>query len=197
MNASVISTQFADPIHDAQQAFRGLLAATSRPGTIVTIPLPIASPAPLSPTLAAIGLTLLDDATPVWLDPILIQEPIRQYLLFNTGARVVTQPDSAAFAFFAKARNLPDFRVFPRGTPSYPDRSATLVVQVPLLAGGRPVSLRGPGIESVVSVEPAGLPDGFWDRWNENAANYPIGIDMILADACSIMSLPRTVKASF
>ncbi|QRM32359.1 phosphonate C-P lyase system protein PhnH [Microvirga sp. VF16] len=197
MNSEVISAPFRNPIHEAQQAFRALLSATSRPGTIVELPVPPASPQPLGPTLSAIALTLLDDTTPVWLDATLATEAVLRYLRFHTGARVVSDPKQAAFGIIGSPQNLTDFRLFSYGDAAYPDRSATLVLQVPSLTGGSTVSLAGPGIETSISVTPAGLPSWFWHRWNENAASYPIGVDVILADDRSVIGLPRTIKATF
>ncbi|PSH60871.1 phosphonate C-P lyase system protein PhnH [Phyllobacterium sophorae] len=196
MNDSIIASQFREPVHDSQATFRALLSATSRPGTIIDIPSPTTSPAPLGSALTAIALSLLDDTTPLWLDAALNTDSVTNYLRFHSGVRTVSDPREAMFGFFSCADTLIDFDRFNRGDSFYPDRSATLVVQLPSLTGGRPVSLSGPGIETETSVAPAGLPEGFWTHWNENAASYPVGIDLVLADQRSVLGLPRTTKAS-
>jgi len=197
MTARIISPQFDNPVHDTQQAFRALLSATSKPGTIVEPPLPRSAPAPLTPALAAIALTLLDDTTSVWIDPALASDDVLRYLRFHTGAVVVAERSSAQFAMIATLENLDDLAAFPGGDASYPDRSATLIVQLPSLTTGNQVQLAGPGIEHTIAVAPAGLPQAFWTRWNENAGRYPCGIDIIFTDGRAVMGLPRTTKASF
>lgn len=196
MSATLISAQFRDPIHDAQKAFRALLSAMSRPGTIIELPQPATAPQPMGPALAAIALALLDDTTPVWLDTTLSTDTVLQYLRFHSGVRVVSDPKQAAFGFCGTPQNLTDLRLFPHGDATYPDRSATLVLQLPSLTDGPRVTLTGPGIETAISVAPAGLPDWFWQAWNENTERYPLGIDVILADGRSVIGLPRTTKAS-
>jgi alpha-D-ribose 1-methylphosphonate 5-triphosphate synthase subunit PhnH len=197
MSIDVISAPFENPIHDAQQTFRALLSATSRPGTMVQPPLPRATPSPFTSALCSIALTLFDDTTTVWLDDTLATEDVLRYLRFHTGATIVAEQSDAAFGVIIDARNLSDFGAFSVGDATYPDRSATLIVQLPSLTGGAEVTLSGPGIERTTTVSPTGLPDGFWHWWKKNANRYPCGIDMIFTDGTAVMGLPRTTKASF
>ncbi|MGZ9724193.1 phosphonate C-P lyase system protein PhnH [Rhizobium miluonense] len=196
MSTEAIAAQFGNPTHDTQQAFRALLSASSRPGTLQYPPLPTSAPARFSLALCAIALTLFDETTSVWLDPELLSEEVVRYLRFHTGAPLVGEKSAASFAVIVTPSLLLDLAAFPSGDSAYPDRSATLVVQVPSLTGGPEVVLRGPGIEAAISISPAGLPEGFWQIWNENSNRYPCGIDLYLTDGTAVMALPRTTKAS-
>ena len=109
---------------------------------------------------------------------------------------VLTALVQGAVALIAAPLAMPPLTVFACGLAAYPDRSATLVLQIPSLVGGQPVSLSGPGIEHSIAVAAAGLPDWFWPAWNENAERYPLGIDVFLADGEAVVGLPRTTRAS-
>ena len=60
---------FADLVLGAQSVFRATMDALARPGTVQSIASDAAPPAPLTPELAALALTLCDHDTPVWFDP--------------------------------------------------------------------------------------------------------------------------------
>lgn len=189
-----VAPHFADPAHECQRVFRGLLKALSRPGHVIAPPAPPSPPAPLGATLAAAALTLFDLDSPLWLDSTFDVEAVRQYLHFHTGAPLVEGPALAAFALIGDPGRMPRFDAFASGVAAYPDRSTTLLIKVPSLAGGPVVALRGPGIEHTASVSPMGLPDWFWPGWNENADRYPLGIDAFIADAHTLIGLPRTAR---
>jgi alpha-D-ribose 1-methylphosphonate 5-triphosphate synthase subunit PhnH len=195
MNAITIAPHFADPVHQSQKAFRGLLTALARPGRIVELPAASGLPAGMEASVATIVLSLLDLDTPAWLDPDFSTEEIRRYLRYHTGAPRVGEPAEAAFALIAEAREMPPLDAFAPGEPAYPDRSTTIVFQLPSLAGGPTVVLSGPGIEHEIEVAPAGLPEWFWPAWNENAGRYPLGVDAFLASGRCVIGLPRTAKA--
>ena len=59
---------FPAPVLASQAAFRALMDAVARPGTVKPLPPAAAAPSPLSATAAAVALTMLDYETPVWLD---------------------------------------------------------------------------------------------------------------------------------
>ncbi|MDE5446817.1 phosphonate C-P lyase system protein PhnH, partial [Bradyrhizobium sp. CSA207] len=151
---------------------------------------------PLSESLAAIALTLADAECPIWLDSALSTEPVRRYLHFHTNAPQVADPRAAILALIGNASSLPAIGDFHPGEAAYPDRSTTLVVQVPALTGGSAVRLSGPGIETTASVAPRGLPDWFWPAWCKNAARYPLGVDIFLTDGRAVIGLPRSAKAA-
>ena len=76
MTTSPAQRGFADPVRDAQSVFRTVMMALARPGTIGDLAAgPVTPPAPLTPELAAVALTLCDHETPVWFDRELSADP--------------------------------------------------------------------------------------------------------------------------
>ena len=190
-----IAPGFSDAVIDSQEAFRCILAALSRPGRVETIGrLPECPPALASAT-AAIALTLFDFDTPVWLDAAAGDVGSEVFLRFHCGCAVVDQPEQARFAIVGDAVNMPRLRSFYPGDALYPDRSATLIVQLPSLVGGPRRVLSGPGIEQTHVIAPQGLPQWFWSDWADNVALYPQGIDVLLVAGTAILGLPRSIGA--
>ncbi|MCF3640851.1 phosphonate C-P lyase system protein PhnH, partial [Rhizobium sp. TRM95111] len=162
------------------------------PGTIGPVAPLATPPAPLGATAGALALALCDHDTPVWLTPALARSPLREWLAFHTGATVTDDRLAASFAFVELAAPTPAFSTFAAGSQDYPDRSTTLVVEVPALAGGDPLVLTGPGIDGRTAISPRGLPDAFLALWAENRRLFPRGIDLILVSGGEIVCLPRT-----
>ena len=174
---------FADPVADSQACFRTILDVMARPGRVRSVSGVIA-PAPLCDAAAAVLLTLLDHETPLWLDP--LAAAARPWIEFHTGA-----PKGASFAM---ALSLPDLNAFPAGTDEMPETSATIVVQVASLTGGRAYRLAGPGLREPAVIRIAGLPDDFASIWQRNHALFPRGIDLILCAGNTLTALPRGVS---
>ncbi|WP_321897129.1 phosphonate C-P lyase system protein PhnH [Burkholderia cepacia] len=194
MSDILISPHFKDPVHDAQVAFRKLLDALSRPGRPVMLDGPASPPAPMRSALAAVALTLVDADSQIWLDSALDREHVHRYLHVHTNAPRTTDPAVATMALVADPMNMPPLTAFCAGLAAYPDRSSTVIIQVPALTGGPSVNLRGPGIEKQACIAPSGLPDWFWPAWAQNTARYPLGVDAFLVDERSVVGLPRTSK---
>ncbi|SBV94547.1 Carbon-phosphorus lyase complex subunit [uncultured Alphaproteobacteria bacterium] len=185
---------FADPVRDAQRCFRRVLAAMSYPGRPQDLHgLLSAAPAPLYPTTAALCLTLFDIDTPVWLDGALDTPEVRQFLSFHCGCPMAAHPGEAAFALLAigAAARLGAYHV---GTPEYPDRAATLLIQTQAVSGGAPVSAAGPGIPGRQSFEIADTPAAFWAQRAAINAAFPTGLDVVFVDPRQIVGLPRGVR---
>jgi alpha-D-ribose 1-methylphosphonate 5-triphosphate synthase subunit PhnH len=185
----------ADPVHDSQHIFRGLLTALAHPGRAVTLPGDVAGPEPLDPATTAAALTLLDYDTPLWIDWIADTPPLRAYLKFHCGCSLVARSQDAAFGLVTDPENMPRLALFAQGLDQYPDSSASLLLQVPSLDDGPAVTLKGPGIRDTATIRPAGLPDWFWNDWRLNAAQFPLGVDIFLTCGQSVVGLPRSILA--
>jgi alpha-D-ribose 1-methylphosphonate 5-triphosphate synthase subunit PhnH len=191
----MIGSGFADPVTSAQAAFRTILAATARPGTVCPISVEVSAPPALSPAAAAIALTLCDQDTLVWLDaPLRASEDIAAWLRFHCGAKIVDDPAVASFAFAADVRALPAFERFNLGTADYPDRSTTIVLCIDSFSSGPELVLEGPGIKTRQTVRAVPLPPDIVERLAANRSLFPRGVDLILASKSEIAALPRSVR---
>ncbi|KPQ11568.1 MAG: alpha-D-ribose 1-methylphosphonate 5-triphosphate synthase subunit PhnH [Saliniramus fredricksonii] len=185
MDATALSGGFAQPAIDAAHVFRDVLQAMARPGRIARIT-GVSPPPGLSLAAAAVLLTLADETTPVHLAGACDSAPIRNYLRFHTGAPITGRAD-AAFAL-GNWEALAPLSDYPLGTDAYPDRSATLIVELPALTamGAR---LTGPGIRTHAQLS---LPE--IDPFIANARHFPRGLDFIFTSGTAIAALPRTTR---
>jgi alpha-D-ribose 1-methylphosphonate 5-triphosphate synthase subunit PhnH len=180
----------ADPVHDAQAAFRAVLQALSHPGTLHDVPAPPDPPPSLAPATAAVLLALADGEAPVHLaGPFAALSP---WIAFHTGSAEASLGEAA----FVVTDTLPDFAMLSSGTDEIPEASTTIVLQVPALEGGRALTLRGPGIETCWTFAPQGLPDDFIARWAANRRLYPRGVDLLLCAGDRVAALPRSTTVT-
>ncbi len=182
-----LSPGFADPVVDAQAAFRAVLDAMARPGRCHTVRR-LNAPAPLGDAAASVLLTLVDPETPLWLDP--AAAAARHWIAFHTGAPVTATLDRAMFAL---ALDLPDIAALPLGTDEAPEDSATIILQVASLRTGNRFWLEGPGLRAPEVFSVDGLPADFAAHWQRNHALFPRGIDLILCAGDELAALPRSV----
>ena len=190
-----LAPAFAEPVLESQSAFRAVMRATSRPGIAQQLHHDLSPPPPLSAGAATVALTLFDYETPVWLDAALTEaEDVARWLRFHTGAPITSDPQQAAFALIADAANAPDFMRFALGTPDYPDRSTTLILQVESLSGGPSVALKGPGINGVQMLSARPLPEDFSRRMTDNRALFPRGVDVLLVTDDAVAAVPRSTR---
>ena len=191
---SALRPGFADPVFESQAISRAVMQAMARPGLPVRIASDLRPPAPLTVPSTAIVLTLCDFETPLWLDSRPFSTEARRYLRFHCGCPLATSPEDAVFALIADPRHMPSLAEFGQGTDEYPDRSATLILQVQSLSQGSTFRLSGPGIKGATELSVLGLPAWFPAAWKLNHAQYPVGIDVILADSDRIAGLPRSTR---
>ncbi|MEY3005297.1 MAG: hypothetical protein RLZZ491_2473 [Pseudomonadota bacterium] len=176
---------FVDPARDGARAFRAALQAMARPGRIERIGR-LAPPAPCSPAAAALILTLCDATTPLFLAPSHDNDALRGWIRFHTGAPMATA-EAAMFALGTWAALAPLSR-FAIGTPAYPDRAATLIVEMDQLAPEGAV-LQGPGIATRAHLS---LPDVA--AFQENRRRFPLGFDCFFTCGDRLAGLPRSTR---
>ncbi len=183
---------FVDQARDSARAFRLMLDAMARPGRILPIDTALEVPAPLLPSSAAICLSLCDYDTPLWLDESLRQTQVLDYLRFHTGAPTEADMKRASFLLCTPESALDTLAEANRGSAEYPDASATLIVQVPKLAAGDRLILKGPGIDGETDFRTLGLGERFWDAMADNHQLFPLGADVFFAAPAKMAALPRS-----
>ncbi|WP_039055682.1 phosphonate C-P lyase system protein PhnH [Enterobacter sp. Bisph1] len=182
---------FASAVHDAQHCFRRLLKAMSEPGVIVSLPQLKHGWPPLNPATTAILLTLVDNDTPIWLSNAVDNDMVRQNLRFHTGAPLVEMPQQSLFAVADHTLSAEQLKVLPNGSDISPESSATLILQLPALSGGRMLRLTGPGIQEERMIAPQ-LPECITDEFTDRPHSFPTGIDVILTCGERALAIPRT-----
>ncbi|MEO0636799.1 MAG: phosphonate C-P lyase system protein PhnH [Pseudomonadota bacterium] len=183
---------FADPVHGSQQTFRAIMNAMARPGTVHHLPDLTGDLGGIRAATAAVAATLCDADTHVLLDDEMERSGFAQWLAFNTGAPVTDRPEAAAFAFLSSIDGLTELSGLAQGIQTYPDRSATLIVEVTDLATASGVTLTGPGINGSAELRLGSLPDGLVPRLQDNHRLFPRGLDFVFVGEEALMCLPRS-----
>lgn len=185
MDATALQGGFADAPRDAAHAFRAAMTAMARPGRMERIAgaLP---PAPLSVAAGTLILTLCDPETPLHLAGGADRPEVRAWVAFHTGAPLV--PRTACRFAVGAWDELGPLDDYLSGTPDYPDRSATLIVELPALtaAGTR---IEGPGIPAASRLP---LPETA--AFRRNASRFPLGLDFFFTCGDRLAALPRSTR---
>ncbi|WP_171561257.1 MULTISPECIES: phosphonate C-P lyase system protein PhnH [unclassified Roseobacter] len=183
MMRDVMTGGFANPAFDASHAFRAVLQAMARPGRIETVA-SATPPAPISPAAGAMLLTLCDPETGLYLAPSHDTDAIRSWVTFHTGAPFV--PANRADFALGTWEALAPLSAYRIGTPEYPDRSTTLIVEQDRLAATG-TRLTGPGIEVEAALN---LPE--IAAFQANRAQFPLGFDCVFCAGEQLAALPRS-----
>jgi alpha-D-ribose 1-methylphosphonate 5-triphosphate synthase subunit PhnH len=192
---SELPAGFKDKVLSAQSTFRAVMDAMARPGSVQRITTAVDGPAGVMQGTAAIALTLFDHDTPVWLDQAMSATPnVAKWLKFHTSAPVVADSSICSFALIGEAPQLPALDRFSFGSNEYPDRSATLILQVGSLTQGPAYELRGPGIDGTALLQAVIQPHDLLERFAINAALFPRGIDVVLVHDDRLVAIPRTTR---
>ncbi|MCB6179775.1 phosphonate C-P lyase system protein PhnH [Rhodobacter sp. Har01] len=185
MIADALAGGFTEAPVQSARAFREVLEAMARPGTIhrVTGARP---PLPVSVAAGVTLLTLCDGTTPLHLAGEADTPAVRDWIAFHIGAPLVAADDADfALGLWADLQPVSRFRI---GQPDYPDRSATLIVEVDRLANHGP-ALTGPGIETATWLS---LPET--RTFRANRALFPLGFDTIFTCGDRLAALPRSTR---
>ncbi len=185
LDLNAMTGGFSDAPVQSARAFRAALDALSRPGLIVTLA-GAEPPAPLSVAAGVLLLTLADGTTPVHLAGGWDCALVRDWVTFHCGAPLVRH-DAAMFAVGDWAALQPVDR-FAIGRADYPDRAATLIVEMAALSdqGAR---LTGPGIATSAHLS---LPE--IAAFQDNRALFPLGFDTFLTSGDRLAGLPRSTR---
>jgi alpha-D-ribose 1-methylphosphonate 5-triphosphate synthase subunit PhnH len=183
--ADALAGGFADPAVQSARAFRAVMEAMARPGTIQKVT-GASPPAPLSVAAGVALLTLCDGTTPLHLAGSADCPAVRDWVAFHLGAPLVAA-EAAAFALGRWPDLLPVTR-FRAGLPDYPDRSATLVVEMDRMTNHGP-TLTGPGIATATWLN---LPETA--AFRANRARFPLGFDTIFTAGDRLAALPRSTR---
>ncbi|MHA7851812.1 phosphonate C-P lyase system protein PhnH [Roseovarius sp.] len=185
MQAEALDGGFADGPIDAARAFRAAMSVMARPGRIERLA-GAAPPAPLSRAAGALILTLCDPETPVHLAGVHDTVALCDWITFHTGAPLVGVEDAMfAIGDWDALQPLDAFRI---GTSDYPDRAATLIVEMATLAA-QGARLTGPGIKESAHLS---LPETA--AFRRNAAQFPLGLDFFLTCGDQVAALPRSTR---
>jgi len=187
MDAQALTGGFADPARQAAHAFRSVMEAMARPGQLREIA-GAAPPKPLSVAAGSVILTLCDTDTPVYLAGDVDCDAVRDWIAFHTGAPLVG-PSQSMFAVGAWHTLLP-LSAYPLGTSQYPDRSATLIVEMEALSATGAM-LSGPGIRESAALS---LPEA--EAFAANRKHFPRGLDFIFTSGSTLAALPRTTRVT-
>ena len=186
-----LETAFTLPVQDAQHSFHRLLKAMSEPGVIVALHQLKHGWQPLNIATTSVLLTLADNDTPVWLSNTLHNDIVSQSLRFHTNAPLVEQPQQATFAVSSDTISSEQLNALFEGSAVAPETSATLIVQVPSLSGGRMLRLTGAGIAEERMIAPQ-LPNCILHELTERPHPFPLGVDLILTCGERLLASPRT-----
>lgn len=183
MQTHALEGGFQQPAMESAQAFRAVMEAMARPGTINTVKgaLP---PAPMSPAAGVCLLTLCDHETPVYLSDEHNLPKVREWISFHTGAPIVDAGD-CLFAV-GSWESLQPLEGFSQGTVEYPDRSATLIIELNELTNVG-ATLSGPGIKDTAVLS---LPNVA--PFQRNRKHYPLGLDFLFTSGDKVAALPRS-----
>ncbi len=179
---------------DLALQFRSILGCFAKPAVPANIATPTDTPLPMLPSTACLALTLFDYQTPVWLSAALNTDPVRKFIRFHTGAPVTANAHEAAFAIMIMEEANADWPDFNLGTHEYPDRSTSVIVQVPSFAGAPAIKVSGPGLKEPVSFQIEAAHADFWKRVQDNACLFPIGVDFIFSGPQQLAALPRSSR---
>ncbi|MGL1930731.1 MAG: phosphonate C-P lyase system protein PhnH [Desulfotalea sp.] len=187
---SKLQPGFDNPVFQSQQIFTKIMLAMARPAEPVMLKKCCEGPGVIHPSTAALGLTLFDHEIKVHLGKGDLK--CMDWLRFHCGVHIVEQADLADFIIIDGQTDQKLTMLI--GSPEYPDRSATLIIEVETFNNGTEFIARGPGIKDKTEFSVHGLAENLEKKITENEGLFPQGFDTILVSPDSIICLPRTTK---
>ncbi|WP_231710845.1 phosphonate C-P lyase system protein PhnH [Gracilibacillus suaedae] len=190
-----------DQIHDLQQVYRNILHSMSRPGNISklnSITKKLKEEFPCNHAFFLSALTFLDAEVTFH---VIANEVKKERLTEIISSYTMSKTDTVDQAdFILMLQDAPEYQIEQAfieckvGNLRDPQLSATWILESDLLSNSAGLSLSGPGINGVQQLQ-TGLSPSFWQKRNEKVKEYPLGIDVILADFSSqVACIPRTTS---
>jgi alpha-D-ribose 1-methylphosphonate 5-triphosphate synthase subunit PhnH len=173
------------------QAFRNLLQAFARPGSLRHLSDQARDRGTALELLASCLLDAETSLSNLWEE----DEDLVRGLCVLTGCR--RAPAAAADFVLAGSRGAASrMRLLRTGEPDFPDRGATLVYLVDeIRPTGGAFAWKGPGIEGSVRPWIEGVPPEDWTGLREVNAGYPLGLDAVFLDGRgAVVALPRSTR---
>ena len=175
----MVAPHYTDSEALTHDTFIALMNALAFPGRVFTLPT-----ASTDESFRAIADTLLDIETSYY-------TPDAEWMpyLERSGSHVQT-PDQAAYWFVPNRLDLDLVAQASVGTLLNPQDASTLILGCQLSAG-QTIVWRGPGIQSTIAVQLAGIPEQFW-KLRQQMIHYPMGWDAFFVEGNRVIGLPRT-----
>jgi alpha-D-ribose 1-methylphosphonate 5-triphosphate synthase subunit PhnH len=193
-----------DEVFDSQAAFRALLDVLSRPGKVRRLPECDYRGAPggfCAPSLT-IMKTLCDHRVSFSLVP--REAALERYLQVNLAAPC-GDVERADYVIFSGSAFHEEFMLLKRGSPEFPEGSATALLCVGSLVEGAfdiavdeagpscRLVLTGPGVQDKAVLTVAGLDPRYGEARARTNNISPMGIDLFLVDTGGgVAGIPRT-----
>jgi alpha-D-ribose 1-methylphosphonate 5-triphosphate synthase subunit PhnH len=190
---SQVQPGLTNPVYDAQGIFRLLLNGMAEPGLIARLDDVQDFPVGLNAASYAIALTLFDQDTCIHLSSSLQHDAIKDSLRFHSAVDLVPSCDMADFVICNEI-DRPDLDQLNAGSETYPDQSCTLIIQCDSFFKGIIYRATGPGIETSRKIRCSGFNDTLLHQRESLAAQFPLGIDLILTCGREFFCIPRTTK---
>jgi alpha-D-ribose 1-methylphosphonate 5-triphosphate synthase subunit PhnH len=179
--------------HITEQTFQAVCDAMFHPGKRIYVNNEFDLPEELNFAAAASCEILLDDRSLFWTDLCWSSATIN-WLQFHSGCTLVSEPCMATCALITRPSLMPPLNHFRMGDNEYPANAAILIIQVDDIYLNQGKKLAGPGIKKPVKLSPKGMPHDFWQQWQEQSRQYPLGVDIFFACEDALVTLPRTTR---
>ena len=182
-----------DTIINDHAAFRVLLRAMSRPGSVCRLPRQREASGRHG-VLAGMLRCLMDHEVTHYVADDESGNLSREILRITGSSRAAV--DTADFLVFPTGTSRDALAKARRGTLEYPDNGASLVFLVEQLGetGGK-AEMHGPGIDGTVRPLISGLAEAELGMLREANAEFPLGLDALFLDAKGrIMCIPRSTR---
>jgi len=194
-----------DEVFDAQMHFRSLLDSMARPGKINNLaPVTLTPPPGLNAATVMTALSLMNGDVSFYAAH--DEHGESAYLAANTRA-AISPTETATFLFAHGTDGAEVLESANCGTLTYPDTSATLVLQLDAasaepLSGGLRLAIEGPGVDGRKELYVRGLNPDLLLALQARNAEFPLGIDTFLTfsepnGGPAVVGLPRTAKVAW